>query len=579
MSSFSELIELVNVANPDAQVQLTEAMVTVKSVAKNEPLVNGRNTTTILTGITSAGVTGDAPVYYDRLYTPTIFAGITVQLELSEQSRTTAQIVEQLNARYGTTFEAAEFVDKDCPADAVTYDLEAKAMAIKFTGVLTIALLASLTMAEVVKIPTLVGFNYPVNAVVGGLRPYKIGDIVFTANESLTLAGNTYRMLPVERPQSLLRADYPVLSALFGEKLRFIDDKPISMLGTTQLGDGSWAGVDPSGNIFTMPEGFGTKWTSKNMSSGMYSTLPFGTKFAKKNLLLLGSNNNGVVTIKKIAPDWSAPVTVFESTNQDALGRMTASSFFVAELGVALVDNWSNGTKKILLITKDEGDTWTRLEIPGDVYANGEEVGVCMGGNGNYIFLSNGKKFWRMMHYQPVAWDSFTEYPLPEPIPDFSGMACDWGGQFIVLHGSKVLLNDTPDWQGIDFRVLDTTGLQGRAINAVWLEGNLHIAYQNYIAHWTFPKNGGGNTEVGANPSPTVLYRNLSLQGDQGIRYVNLQNQGGVSGMMVGQYDEDSRTMSTWWYKEANEKFELPVYPEANPWAKVMADPKPNPAQ
>lgn len=588
MSSFSELIELVNVANPDAQVQLTEAMVTVKSVAKNEPLVNGRNTTTILAGITTAGVTGEAPVYYDRLHTPTIFAGITVQLELSYQARTTAQIVQQLNARYGTTFEAAEFVDKECPAGAVSYDLEAKAMAIKFTGVLTIALLASLTMAEVVKVPTLVGFNYPVNAVVGGLRPTKIGDVIFTANSELTLAGNTYQLLSLRSTQELERSAWPVLSTFFPTELAPLTTVP------QQVAPWSLA-TGPNGEIVYADENNVVKWLDaelqpkaapKVVQLNAYGNTVRFTDYVEKNYLFCGTDlNNGHIVVQALATtnygtEWGALTKVFEGEDGD---RMINQGYGFAAAGpgaILTLENTNSRRRVFVAISKDEGATWTRFEVPAsevdaDNWFGESNFIVGMSGQGNYFFLTNGKKMWRMHVNATVEWASWTAYSFPEQVRRPKALTIDWDATGIVLAGvDNAVISDTPEWQGHTFRKLAQVTDKGHPIDVVWKGANLYTAFeQGVITHHAFPKNGGGNMASGSNPIPQIAFEGISFDPRGALLDAFRNGYAGKDALMVATFDQMNFAFHYKWFPVGASTFTVPAYPGDNFYARIVADP------
>lgn len=588
MSSFSELIELVNVANPDAQVQLTVAMVTVKSVAKNEPLVNGRNTTTILAGITTAGVTGEAPVYYDRLHTPTIFAGITVQLELSDQARTTAQIVQQLNARYGTTFEAAEFVDKECPADAVSYDLEAKAMAIKFTGVLTIALLASLTMAEVVKVPTLVGFNYPVNAVVGGLRPAKIGDIIFTANSELTLAGNTYQLLSLRNAQELERSAWPVLSTFFPSEL--------SPLPTLPQRVAPWSmTTGPNGEIVYVDENNAVQWLGTDLQPKAapkvvylhaYGNVARFTNSVEKNYLFCGTdpgNSRVVVQVLQTynnGTTWGALTKVFEGEDGDRLINEGHGFAVGGESAILVLENTNSQRRVFVAISKNGITTWTRIEVPAAEVDSSNNFGdnnfiVGMSGQGNYFFLTNGKKMWRLHVDAAVEWANWVEYALPEQVRRPKALAVDWGATGIALVGTyNAVISDTPEHQGHTFRTLEQVTDQGHPIDAVWKGATLYTAFEyGAITQHTFPKDGGGSLTQGGNPSPQVAFEGISFDPRGALLDAFSNGYAGKDALMVATFDQMNFAFHYKWFPVGASTFTVPAFPGENFYARIVADP------
>ena len=599
MSSFSELVELVNVANPAAQVQLTTAMVLVKSVTHNAPLVQGRDTTAVLSGISSAGVGGDSPVYYNRLSTPTIFAGIDVQLQLSDKPRTRNQMVAELNTRYGCDFDPTDFVDSICAANATSYNLEARVDAIKFTGVLAIALVASLSLAELIKVPTLAGFNYPVNEVVGGLRPTKIGDVIFTANSELTLAGNTYRLLSVDKPVELTYSDWPVLGRLNPPvPVAFKHPLEIQKLGTARLADntGMWLTVKGNSKVaYMLKPQPGKDWVETDIvvDENFFSGYAVSTEFTTHAFIFIKRDwNNGTVLVsriqtkQKMPADWGALESVWTGESGDSLPESSDNSMLAGQVAtnnemVAFVVHNGAGAKPrvAIVFSSNEGATWKRLEVP--------EADVLIGGNGNplpffvnidgsFVQFTNGRKYWRASH-SATSWDNVDAFDLPRTVNKCVGIASQADHRQLVILGENPLMNFAPSFETPNF--LDLPGADLKNPNSGRFYGReLHVYYENGIAVWRWNLDGGGNSIYGELPNPEVRYR-FDYQQDRGYGYLRYlrTNDEDWSGFVynVVPVGSNQNLPTTTGHDRIENTVTVPAYPNSNGWAKVVADPKP----
>lgn len=596
MSSFSELVELVNVANPAAQVQLTTAMVLVKSVTHNAPLVQGRDTTAVLSGISSAGVGGDSPVYYNRLSTPTIFAGIDVQLQLSDKPRTRNQMVTELNARYGCDFDPTDFVDSICAANATSYNLEARVDAIKFTGVLAIALVASMSLAELIKVPTLAGFNYPVNEVVGGLRPTKIGDVIFTANSELTLAGNTYQLLSVDKPVRLKYTDWPVLGKLNPPPESVYKNSPrLHRTGWYTNADQKvvWVTIDDDGKLahMTEPKPDGV-WVTTNVvihPSGREGYVLTPQSVDNPFISVQIDDNNNTLSIHRLllkdgnAAGWTTPVQVWVGEVGDKL--MVSNTYVILAQQVAandmvqvvLVYNEARTPKFSLLHSLDGGATWARIGIPDSeiiLDANNNPLPFFVNVDGNSIQLTNGVKYWRGSTSLTV-WGEFAEFVLPSRVENCVGIASHNAHSNLIIMGDNPLVNFKYEYESPVFQHLPGSELSHPVGGVFWGE-ELHVLYEQGMAVWRFPS---GVADI--YPQPEVRYRYTAEQN---------MDWGSVRVMFYGPTGNDTaiyfNVIPTNDYYPApplvshpviGETVTVPAYPNSNGWAKVVGDPKPKP--